>query len=154
MSRTASTNEKIDWALSNSPGIDTDSSAGESGAFTEPELSYLRGQCRLGRVATVGQDGTPHVVPVGFSYNVDQDAIDVRGHELERTKKFRDARQSGRAAIVIDDLASTDPWRPRGIEVRGRAEALTEPEVVIRVHPERVISSGLVGEHDARTVGR
>ena len=134
MSRTASTNEVINWALSNSPGIDTDSSAGEGGAFTEPELSYLRGQRRLGRIATVGQHGTPHVVPVGFSYNVDQGAIDVRGHELERTKKFRDARQSGRAAIVIDDLASSDPWRPRGIEVRGRAEALTEPEVVIGVH--------------------
>ncbi len=78
----------------------------------------------------------------------------MRGHELERTKKFRDARQSARAAIRIDDLASSDPWRPRGIEVRGRAEALTEPEVLIRVNPERVISWGLVGERDARSVGR
>jgi hypothetical protein len=31
-------------------------------------------------------------------------------------------RRNGRAAIVIDDLASLDPWQPRGIEIRGRAE--------------------------------
>jgi pyridoxamine 5'-phosphate oxidase family protein len=43
---------------------------------------------------------------------------------------------------VIDDLASTDPWRPRGVEVRGRAEALDEP-TIIRIHPERVVSWGL-----------
>ena len=41
--------------------------------------------------------------------------------ELSETKKFRDVARTGRAAIVIDDLASTDPWRPRGIEVRGVA---------------------------------
>ena len=34
-------------------------------AFTEKEIEYLRGQ-RLGRMATVGRDGSPHVVPVGF----------------------------------------------------------------------------------------
>ena len=33
--------------------------------FTEKEIEYLRGQ-PLGRLATVGRDGSPHVVPVGF----------------------------------------------------------------------------------------
>ena len=111
-------------------------------AFGEAELAYLLGDRRLGRVATVGRDGTPHVVPVGWRYNPEEDSIDVGGHELERTKKFRDVARSGRAAIVIDDLASTDPWRPRGVEVRGRAEALDEP-AMIRIHPERVVSWGL-----------
>lgn len=32
--------------------------------FTEDELSYLREDRKLARVATVGPDGTPHVVPV------------------------------------------------------------------------------------------
>jgi pyridoxamine 5'-phosphate oxidase family protein len=84
-------------------------------AFSETELAYLVGERRLGRIATVGRDGTPHVVPVGWSYNAEQDTIDVGGRELEQTKKFRDAARSGRAAIVIDDLASTDPWRPRAV---------------------------------------
>jgi pyridoxamine 5'-phosphate oxidase family protein len=83
------------------------------------------------------------VVPVGWSYNAEQDAIEVRGSDNANTKKFRDVARTGRAAIVIDDLASTDPWRPRAVEVRGRAEAIAEPRPVIRIHPERVVSWGL-----------
>ena len=113
-------------------------------AFSDVELGYLRGGGRrLGRIATVGRDGTPHVVPVGWSYNADEDTIDVGGRDLPPTKKFRDVRRSGRAALVIDDLASADPWRPRGIEVRGRAEAVETPRPVIRIHPDRVVSWGL-----------
>jgi pyridoxamine 5'-phosphate oxidase family protein len=112
-------------------------------AFSEAELAYLLGERRLGRVATVGRDGTPHVVPVGWSYNAEHDSIDVGGHDFARTKKFRDVARSGRAAIVIDDLASTDPWRPRAVEVRGRAEAIHEPRPLIRIHPERILSWGL-----------
>ncbi len=123
------------------------------GVFTETELRYLAGGRQLGRLATVGADGTPHVVPVGWIYNAARETIDIGGRELERTKKFRDAAKTGRAAIVIDDLASTDPWRPRGIEVRGRAEAIALPTPLIRIHPERIVSWGLEGERSARTVG-
>jgi pyridoxamine 5'-phosphate oxidase family protein len=111
--------------------------------FTDAELRYLTGGRQLGRLATVGADGTPHVVPVAWIYNAARDTIDVGGSELERTKKFRDVARGGRAAIVVDDLASTDPWRPRGIEVRGRAEALTLPTPLIRIHPERIVTWGL-----------
>jgi pyridoxamine 5'-phosphate oxidase family protein len=114
-------------------------------AFSEIELEYLVGGRQLGRLATVGADGTPHVVPVGWIYNAARDTIDVGGRELERTKKFRDVARSGRAAIVVDDLKSTDPWRPRGVEVRGRAEAITLPTPLIRIHPDRVRSWGLKG---------
>jgi pyridoxamine 5'-phosphate oxidase family protein len=112
-------------------------------SFSQAELAYLSSERRLGRLATVGKDGTPHVVPVGWTYNRDRDTIDVSGHDFARTKKFRDVSRSGRAAIVIDDLASTDPWRPRMLEVRGRAEALREPRPMIRIHPDRVVSFGL-----------
>lgn len=121
--------------------------------FTAAEIAYLEdGERRLGRLATVGADGTPHVVPVGFSLNHAEETVDVGGHRLERTKKFRDVADSGRAAIVVDDLASVDPWRPRGIEVRGRAEALASPLPVIRIHPERIVSWGLDGARRARSV--
>lgn len=123
--------------------------------FTDQELAYLRGGPRLGRIATVGADGTPHVTPVGWSYNAAEDAIDVGGAALDQTKKYRDILRHPRAALVIDELASTDPWRVRGIEVRGRAEALGQP-ALIRIHPERVISWGIetdvIGERHARTV--
>jgi len=104
------------------------------------------------RIATVGADGTPHVVPVGWIYNAARETIDVGGYELQRSKKFRDVARTGRAAIVIDDLESTEPWRPRAIEVRGRAEAIALPTPLIRIHPERIVSWGLEQGRSARTV--
>lgn len=122
--------------------------------FTDAELSYLHDKRRLGRIATVGQDGTPHVVPVGWTHNRELDTIDVTGRELQQTKKFRDAARTGRAAIVIDDLVSTNPFRPRAIEIRGHAEAIAHPETVIRIHPERIVSWGVDPQRNARTVNR
>jgi pyridoxamine 5'-phosphate oxidase family protein len=122
--------------------------------FTEAELRYLAGGRQLGRLATVGEDGTPHVVPVAFIYNAARDTIDIGGSELEQTKKFRDVARTGRAAIVVDDLESIDPWRPRGVEVRGRAEAIAMPTPMIRIHPERIVSWGLEPRRSARTVTR
>ena len=121
-------------------------------SFTEAELAYLTGGRQLGRLATVGADGTPHVVPVGWIYNAARDTIDISGRDLEATKKFRDVAHSGRAAIVIDDLKSTDPWHPRAVEVRGWAEAIALPTPMIRIHPERIISWGLGHGRSARTV--
>jgi pyridoxamine 5'-phosphate oxidase family protein len=120
--------------------------------FTDAELRYLTARRQLGRLATVGVDGTPHVVPVGWIYNAARDAIEIGGIELERSKKFRDIARTGRAAIVIDDLESTDLWRPRGVEIRGRAEAIALPTALIRIHPERIVSWGLGAGPSARTV--
>jgi pyridoxamine 5'-phosphate oxidase family protein len=122
--------------------------------FSDIELEYLAGGRQLGRLATVGADGTPHVVPVAWIYNAARDAIDVGGSELTDTKKFRDVARTGRAAIVIDDLASTDPWVPRGIEIRGRGEAIAIPTALIRIHPERIVTWGLERGRRARTVPR
>lgn len=131
--------------------------------LTEAELTYLSGQ-RLGRLATVGAEG-PHVVPTGFVFNAERDTIDIGGHGLARSKKFRDVVADGRVAFVVDDLASTDPWRPRGIEIRGEAVALgaggeavgpgLDPEM-IRITPRRIISWGIAApdpfHREARTV--
>jgi pyridoxamine 5'-phosphate oxidase family protein len=124
-------------------------------AFTDLELEYLGGgERRLARIATVGADGTPHVVPVGWTLDRDDDAIVVSGHDgMQATKKYRDVQATGRAAVVIDDLASVDPWRPRGIEIRGRAVATG---ATIRIHPERIVSWGIhsdrIGRRRARSV--
>jgi pyridoxamine 5'-phosphate oxidase family protein len=122
--------------------------------FRDAELAYLAGGRQLGRIATVGADGTPHVVPVAWIYNAVRDTIDIGGQDLERSKKFRDVARTGRAAMVVDDLASTDPWHPRGIEVRGRGEAIALPTALIRIHPERIVSWGLEPGRSARSVAR
>src|SRR3954447_22406749 len=120
--------------------------------FREAELRYMTGGRQLGRIATVGADGTPHVVPVSWIYNAVRETIDITGFELERTKKFRDVARSGRAAIAIDDIASVDPWRPRGIEIRGSGEAIAMPTPLIRIHPERIVAWGMEPQRSARTV--
>lgn len=109
-------------------------------AFSRPELAFLRSVRLLGRLGTVGPDGMPHVTPVGWSLGPDE-TIQIGGRDFAGTKKFRDVARTGKAAIVIDEVLP--PWRPRGIEIRGHAEAVTDPEPHIVIHPTRVISWGL-----------
>jgi pyridoxamine 5'-phosphate oxidase family protein len=110
-------------------------------AFTDAELAYLQGERRLARLATVGPDGTPHITPVGrWSVDPDSGVVEVTGHGFAATKKFRDVARTHRAAIVVDDVLP--PWRPRGVEIRGHAEAVSDPEPAIRIHPERIIGWG------------
>jgi pyridoxamine 5'-phosphate oxidase family protein len=122
--------------------------------FTDRERGFLRSTRALARIATVGVDGTPHVVPTGWTFNLELDVIDIGGRNLTATKKYRDAARSGRVAIVVDEVLP--PWQPRGVEIRGRAETLDAPAPLIRLHPERIISWGLeseaIGERYARSV--
>ncbi len=117
--------------------------------FSEAELDYLAGQ-RLGRIATVGADGQPHVVPTSFRYNPEHDAIEVGGLRMSQTKKVRDVLRTGRASIVIDDVLP--PWQPRMIEIRGTAEVIPAggkafgknfEDTIVRIRPVRVIAFGI-----------
>lgn len=109
--------------------------------FDQQQLAYLQGDAGLGRLATVGPDGMPHVTPVGWRVHPESGVIEISGRNFAATKKFRDVARTGRAAIVIDDVRP--PWRPRGIEIRGRAEAIDGASPCIRIHPERVVAWGL-----------
>ncbi len=105
---------------------------------------------RLGRLATISTTGEPHVVPVSFRYNPELDAVDIGGHGMSGSKKFRDILSNSNAAFVIDDVLP--PWQPRFLEIRGRAEQVSTggekfgtgfaPEM-IRIFPRRIISFGL-----------
>ena len=122
--------------------------------FTDKEIEYLRGQ-RLGRMATTGSNGAPHVAPVGFRLDPAAEAIQIGGHGLSKSKKWRDLQANPKIAFVVDDLASTDPWTPRGIEIRGSAELHHEggeqhfgvgwDSAWIVVVPHRIISWGIEG---------
>ncbi|GAA1089809.1 MULTISPECIES: PPOX class F420-dependent oxidoreductase [Pseudonocardia] len=123
--------------------------------FTDEEISYLRGQ-RIGRLATARPDGTLQVNPVGFGVNTTLGTIDVGGFRMERSRKFGNVAANGQVAFVVDDVLSTDPWRVRFVEIRGRGEALTEPTdsagqttrsgPIIRIHPTRVLTLALSPE--------
>ncbi|QHC32081.1 MULTISPECIES: PPOX class F420-dependent oxidoreductase [unclassified Streptomyces] len=117
--------------------------------FSAAELSYLRSQ-RLGRMATVDPRGRPQANPVGYRLQ-DDGTILIGGYAMGTTKKWRNLRENPRIALVVDDIVSVDPWRVRGVDIRGTAELLVGPhelgpqlsEEVIRIHPERVLSWGL-----------
>lgn len=117
--------------------------------FTPAELDYLRGQ-PLGRLATVDADGAPQVNPVGFRITSSGDVL-IGGYAMARTRKYRNVAATGRAALVIDDLASRDPWTVRGVEIRGRAEATTSDrspvpgaaDDVILLHADTVFTWGV-----------
>jgi pyridoxamine 5'-phosphate oxidase family protein len=120
-------------------------------AFTTAEINYLKSQ-RLGRIAAVGTDGQPHVVPVAFRYKPEYDTVDIGGHDCAKRKKYRDVQRNPHVALVVDDVKSFVPWRVWGVEVRGEAEILeTGSETVIRyfdpemfrIRPTRVVSWGL-----------
>lgn len=119
-------------------------------AFSQTEIDYLASQ-RLGRLATVDRHGAPQNNPVGVHYNAETGTIDVYGRDLANTRKFRNVQSNPNVAIVVDDLVSVQPWRVRGVEIRGLAEIVRldrasdqpfSPEL-IRIHPKRVISWGL-----------
>jgi pyridoxamine 5'-phosphate oxidase family protein len=89
-------------------------------SFSEQEVAYLRSQ-PLARISTVAPDGQPDVAPVGFEF--DGTHFYVGGHDPVRTRKFRNVDAGNeKVALVIDDLKSVDPWRPRFVRVYGTAE--------------------------------
>ena len=117
--------------------------------FSDAEIEYMQSQ-RLGRLATVNQAGEPHVVPVTFRFNAELDVLDIGGHGMSHSKKFRDILLNANVAFVIDDVLP--PWQPRFLEIRGRAEQVLEggqkfgsgfaPEMM-RIFPRRIISGGI-----------
>jgi pyridoxamine 5'-phosphate oxidase family protein len=93
------------------------------------------------------------VVPVAFRYDPKEDAIEIGGHSgFSKRKKYRDVAQNPGVALVVDDLASANPWTVRGIEIRGHANVLTtggaelgpgfDPEM-FRLRPRRIVSWGI-----------
>lgn len=121
--------------------------------FTTHEIAFLR-EVDLGRLATVGPDGTPQNSPVGFTYNDTLGTIDIAGYRMSKSQKFRNIARDDKVAFVVDDIFSRDPWRVRCLEIRGTAEqarltgagGAADDEwdgALIRVHPRRVISFGI-----------
>lgn len=115
--------------------------------LTTAQLEYLQSERRLARLATADQHGRPQVTPVGmWQFNEELGTIDVGGHDLQATRKFRNVTVNPQAALVIDDIASIDPWRPRAVIIEGPTEAIpadADGNSVLRIMPDKIISWGL-----------
>ena len=98
--------------------------------WTAAELAFLREQ-RLGRLATVGPGGWPHVMPVMYQLNGDGSIeFDADG------VKLRNLIAEPRVAFVVDTLGPR-----RGIAVQGLAEVAGDERA--RLTPERRFTWGL-----------
>lgn len=88
--------------------------------FSEKEILYIKSQ-RLARIATVSAQMQPDVAAVGFEF--DGEHFYVGGREQTKTLKHKNvANGQTNVALVIDDLESSDGWKPRGIKIHGVAE--------------------------------
>lgn len=111
------------------------------GAFTEAEVAYLRSQ-PLMRFATASLTGRPDVAPVVFQ--VDGDDIVTAGFDIAKTVRYRNVQANARATVVVDDLASVNPWSPRGVKVIGSCVVEQGPDGErFRIVPEVIISWGV-----------
>lgn len=110
-------------------------------AFTTAELEYLKSQ-PLMRFATASSSGRPDVAPVVFE--VDGSDIITAGFDVTHTVRYRNVQKNPRASVVVDDLASMNPWSPRGIKVIGSVaieDAGGSPR--FRITPEVIVSWGI-----------
>ena len=107
-------------------------------AFTPAEAAYLNAQ-PLMRFASASASGRPDVAPVVFQ--LDGDDIVTGGFDVTHTVRYRNIQTNPRVSVVVDDLASIDPWSPRGIKVIGTA-VIEEGggSVRFRITPEVIIS--------------
>jgi len=129
--------------------------------FTPAELEYLHSQ-RLGRLATVDGSGAPQNNPVGFFIDEASGDVVIGGLNMAKSRKFRNVGGNRNVALVVDDLASVDPWVVRGVEVRGTAQALedVDPPIprmsreVIRITPRWIGSWGVDPEVTGMQVRR
>lgn len=62
-------------------------------------MEFLKADARTGSVATVGEDGRPHVVPIWYVVE-DDEVVFTTWHT---SVKARNLASNGRAAMTIDD---------------------------------------------------
>ena len=119
--------------------------------FSAEEIEYLRSQ-PLARLATVGADGQPDVVPVAFEFDGSVFWVGGAGAGVAGTRKFRNLRVNDQVALVIDDLVSLEPFIARSLRVYGVADQPIErigmvgPGLYSRITPTVSWSWNLAGE--------
>jgi pyridoxamine 5'-phosphate oxidase family protein len=113
--------------------------------FNQAQLEYLRTSSEDGQRANLtiaGKDGDFRVVPVRIAYDETEDAIEIAAPEALHVGINLPPVDVPEVELIVDDLASIEPWQPRGVEISGAAEALTAPPR-IRIRPDAVRSWGL-----------
>jgi pyridoxamine 5'-phosphate oxidase family protein len=122
---------------------------GSEPLLSAQEIAYLKTQ-HLARIATASPKGEPEVSPVAFEF--DGEYFYVGSHDQSiffKTRRYQNIKKgNARVSFVIDDLESVDPWKPRGIKVRGTAEVVEHKGIFgkgsyLRITPQVSVSWGI-----------
>lgn len=127
-----------------------------------PELAAFLTERHLASLTTLRADGSPHVVPVGFSF--DAASGEVRVITFDGCQKVANARRGGRAAVSQVDggrwvtlegviRATTDPSEVAAA-VAGYASRYQQPKerpdrVALVISVDRVLASKALLANDA-----
>lgn len=116
--------------------------------FSRKEVKYIKSQ-HSARIATAAQVEAglinksesssskivqPDVVPVGFHF--DGEHFYIGGLDMLRSTKYKNILRNRSIALVIDDLKSINPWRPRGIRIYGEAEIIKRQGASMEIYGE------------------
>lgn len=123
----------------------------QPGSVSEDVLAFLR-EYHLASLTTLRADGSPHVVPVGFSY--DDTTRTVRVITFATSQKYRNALRGGRAAVSQVDggrwltlegtVSGTDDPERVGLAVAGYAARYRQPgdrtdRVAVEIAVDRIL---------------
>lgn len=117
--------------------------------ISEQIKAYLKTQ-RLARIATVSKQNQPNVSPVAFEF--DDTFFWIGSHSQDiffRSYKYLNVKKGNPlVCIVIDDLESITPWKPRGVQINGVAEVTEHKGMFgdglnLKITPKSVHSWGL-----------
>jgi nitroimidazol reductase NimA-like FMN-containing flavoprotein (pyridoxamine 5'-phosphate oxidase superfamily) len=101
--------------------------------LTDEELDRFLTESRTLRLATVGDDGVPHVVPLWFAWH--EGAVWL--NSLVKSERHRHLRGGRPVGLVVDDGERYDELR--GVRMTGR------PEIVADDDPVRIEAYGKFG---------
>jgi pyridoxamine 5'-phosphate oxidase family protein len=117
--------------------------------LSEEEVKYLKTQ-RLARIASASPKGVPEVSPVGFEFDGKYFWVGSHSQEIfSRTRRYKNITGgNSRVSVVVDDLVSVDPWKPRGIKISGAAEVMEHNGIFgkgkyFRIRPKVSVSWGI-----------
>ncbi|MSP22832.1 MAG: hypothetical protein EXR66_07460 [Dehalococcoidia bacterium] len=101
---------------------------------TEEIHAYLDNGPRWGRLATVGRDGYPHIVPLGYFRIDDAVYVNMRGQRLVN------ARRNGKICFTIDEGEGMGELK--GVVIEGDGEVIDDQARVLELQRENARHKG------------
>ena len=115
-------------------------------AMTPAEVDAFLAAGRTCRVATVGPDGRPHVVPLWFAW----DGTALWLYSITRSRRWADLVRDPRVAVVVDTGAEYAELR--GVEIAGTATPVGPvPRTPAAGHPDTAAAERLFARKYAGT---